>query len=529
MKKASNIPTWNYPSSGTPIYRDTTDVPPNIFRQGGFMTTPPETPPKDYSTVPGVNKEKLEQWNSLGKQEPSNVQEAQLLAEAVGYTPHQAIIVAAQWALESGRGKKVGGDYNYFGIKSHNEAVRKRMADKYGLNLSANKPLATSEYEEGQKKSTKDSFINFENPIEAFLGHKAFLETNARYKKALTETTSPAEFAQALQEAGYATSPTYSETLGKIAKPIIGKEAYGTATTTPSAPTRPKTFDSVLYSGEVAQVNAGINEYHNTMAGFNRPFQEVIDVELPKKKNLPAMSLKPGSANFGQSIFTGGQTFNPPKMATQSNKKAYGGTINLFQNKGEDPPPNNTQSFIPSAGNNVDYLFLKDASYAPGSRQVQKENKDSTEVIKETRTDNWVWNPSLNMYVNYPKKSLIKTATNFRVGGTMGDPPPKKLFNFDPTPEYVGYQGNVPVSESTRVANTYIPTQQEIKATKKYSQEVGATAKAIRRQRQEFLKRKQCNKQSKYWMLTLEYHQKLNLMLILNKHKKEMLMCLMKG
>lgn len=126
MKKASNIPTWNYPSLGTPIYRDTTDVPSNIFRQGGFMTTPPEIPPKDYSNVPGVNKEKLEQWNSLGKQEPSNVQEAQLLAEAVGYTPYQAIIVAAQWALESGRGKKVGGDYNYFGIKAHNEAVKKK-------------------------------------------------------------------------------------------------------------------------------------------------------------------------------------------------------------------------------------------------------------------------------------------------------------------------------------------------------------------------------------------------------------------
>lgn len=554
MKKASNIPTWNYPSSGTPIYRDTTDAPPNVFRQGGFMGAPPETPPKDYSTVPGVNKEKLEQWNSLGKQEPSNVQEAQLLAEAVGYTPHQAIIVAAQWALESGQGKKVGGDYNYFGIKSHNEAVRKRMADMYGLNLSANEAVATSEYEGGQKKATKDSFMNFENPVEAFLGHKAFLESNARYNKALTETTSPAEFAQALQEAGYATSPTYSESLGKIAKPVIGKEAYGTATTTttPSAPTRPKTFDSVLYSGEVAQANAGVKEYYNTMAGFNKPFEELVNIELPSKKNLPAMSLKPGSTNFGQSIFTAGRTFNPPK----TNSKEYGGAIgvnpeeptlsvsSIFSdiskkvdinpkwenqffhynaNKGEvnktigdrfknfqdkvfnkysdlpeyrkittrfslggiigDPPPNKNATFIPSAGNNVDYLFLKDSGYAAGSRQLQRQMQEPTQSVKQTRTDNWTWSPSLNMYVNNPKKELINTTTNYKDGGTMGDPPPKNSFlptssSFDPAALNRIYQD---VKEQEEMKTQYLPEQQ-IYATpesrKKY-EDVYAKAQSV--------------------------------------------------
>jgi hypothetical protein len=36
--KVPNIPTWNYPSKGTPIYRDTTEVPPNTFAAGGPNT-----------------------------------------------------------------------------------------------------------------------------------------------------------------------------------------------------------------------------------------------------------------------------------------------------------------------------------------------------------------------------------------------------------------------------------------------------------------------------------------------------------
>jgi hypothetical protein len=36
MKKPQNIPTWNYPSNGTPIYRNTSEVPPK-FKYGGKM------------------------------------------------------------------------------------------------------------------------------------------------------------------------------------------------------------------------------------------------------------------------------------------------------------------------------------------------------------------------------------------------------------------------------------------------------------------------------------------------------------
>jgi hypothetical protein len=321
MKKASNIRTWNYPSKGTPIYRDTSEIPPvNNFRIGGYMGEDP--PVKDYSAIPGVNKEKLAQWNSLGKEAPTNVQEAQLLAEAVGYNPQQAIIVAAQWALESGQGKKTGGDYNYFGIKSHNQSVRDRMKNAYGIETSAAEEAATSEYEGGKKKSTKASFLNFQNPIEAFLGHKAFLETNARYKKAL-EKTSPAEFVEALGEAGYATDVNYKNKIASIAKPIIGEEEFGTFTTTSSKELdkyKPKYFtnNSVPVTSDPKEIKKIIEKTDREVSGAST-YQPEQFVELESKKNIPIMSLTPGKPAFGQSIFTAGQTFNPPKMATQSN------------------------------------------------------------------------------------------------------------------------------------------------------------------------------------------------------------------
>lgn len=50
-----NIPTWNYPSKGTPIYRDTTEIPSNSFAKGGFMS--------EGNTPPDMNPETLKQYN----------------------------------------------------------------------------------------------------------------------------------------------------------------------------------------------------------------------------------------------------------------------------------------------------------------------------------------------------------------------------------------------------------------------------------------------------------------------------------
>lgn len=221
----NDSPAWY--SEDLSSNEDTNEALPNVLAMGGGMITDPVNKPKGpkkYLNTKGVNKAKMQEWYDLEIDSPTTIQHAKLLAEAVGYSPNQANVVAGQWALESGRGKHVGGDYNYFGIKSHSKAVRDKLTSQYGLNVSANTPKATSEQDKsGKKRNIKSSFLNFENPIEAFFGHKAFLETNPRYADALKEETSFG-FASAIKDAGYATSVNYVKSLGNIIKPILDEQ-----------------------------------------------------------------------------------------------------------------------------------------------------------------------------------------------------------------------------------------------------------------------------------------------------------------
>ena len=170
-----------------------------------------------YKNVPGVNVEKLTEYVNLNIPEPQTIVDAMLLAEAIGYTPEQAKVVGAQWAVESGRGvNTAGADYNYFGVKSHNDAVMKRMSEQYGIDVSQGDVVKTVEYINGERKVIESTFASFNNPIEGFLGKKAFLETNKRYKKALNPENTADEFAQGLKDAGYATDPVYASKLAKI-------------------------------------------------------------------------------------------------------------------------------------------------------------------------------------------------------------------------------------------------------------------------------------------------------------------------
>lgn len=170
-----------------------------------------------YKNVSGVNVEKLTEYVNLNVPEPQTLPQAILLAEAIGYTPEQAKVVGAQWAVESGRGvSTAGADYNYFGVKSHNDAVMKRMSEQYGIDVSQGDVVKTVEYINGKRKVIEDTFASFNNPIEGFLGKKAFLETNKRYKEALNPENTADEFAQGLKDAGYATDPVYASKLASI-------------------------------------------------------------------------------------------------------------------------------------------------------------------------------------------------------------------------------------------------------------------------------------------------------------------------
>ena len=171
-----------------------------------YETTYGELPPEveHYMRMPGVNPDKVLAWFNLGINEPQTYNQAKLLAEAVGYNPEQAKVVAGQWQMESSGGSRLSSAYNYFGIKSHNEAVRNKLAER-GIDVTAGKEADTTE---GKGKKIKSSFMEFKNAFEGFAAHRAFLETNPRYQKALAAPTAK-DFAVGLQKAGYATGENY--------------------------------------------------------------------------------------------------------------------------------------------------------------------------------------------------------------------------------------------------------------------------------------------------------------------------------
>lgn len=111
-------------------------------------------------------------------------------------------VLIAQAALESGWGQHVK-DNAYFGIKGKSQK---------GKSTSFN----TTEYINGIKISTNDTFRAYTNFKEAAEDYGLFLTTNPRYQSCFSSKGNPLAFADKLQAAGYATDPQYATKLKRI-------------------------------------------------------------------------------------------------------------------------------------------------------------------------------------------------------------------------------------------------------------------------------------------------------------------------
>ncbi|MBG9944805.1 glycoside hydrolase family 73 protein [Brevibacillus formosus] len=116
-------------------------------------------------------------------------------------------IIIAQAILESGWGNKVPVDpatgrssYNLFGIK--------------GTGPAGSVTIESKEVENGKTVTRTSQFRAYENYQQSIEDHAQFLRKPA-YKSVLAAST-PAQAAQALEEAGYATDPAYAEKLTRL-------------------------------------------------------------------------------------------------------------------------------------------------------------------------------------------------------------------------------------------------------------------------------------------------------------------------
>lgn len=112
-------------------------------------------------------------------------------------------LLIAQAALETGWGKYIAHDtkgnssYNLFNIKAprHSEQA-----------ITVN----TTEFVDSRPIKTTASFKQYASFAESFQDYVTFIQDNPRYQSALSNAQEPEKYAQALQDAGYATDPDYA-------------------------------------------------------------------------------------------------------------------------------------------------------------------------------------------------------------------------------------------------------------------------------------------------------------------------------
>ncbi|KAF1694504.1 flagellar assembly peptidoglycan hydrolase FlgJ [Pseudoxanthomonas jiangsuensis] len=131
--------------------------------------------------------------------------------------------LVAQAALETGWGRKQiqrqgGGEANnLFGIKATGWKGERATS-------------GTHEYVGGVRVNQTADFRAYASPAESFADYVRMLKSNPRYRQALESGGNVRQFAQALQNAGYATDPSYAAKITAIAHgPTIGRAVQAIA------------------------------------------------------------------------------------------------------------------------------------------------------------------------------------------------------------------------------------------------------------------------------------------------------------
>jgi flagellar protein FlgJ len=130
-----------------------------------------------------------------------------------------ARFILAQSALESGWGKSEvrGSD----GTQSRNLFGIKASKDWTGPVVEA----STTEFVNGESRRVTQRFRAYSSYAESYADYAKLLTNNPRYRGVLAQGRDASGFANALQQAGYATDPRYAEKITRIIQANLGGTA----------------------------------------------------------------------------------------------------------------------------------------------------------------------------------------------------------------------------------------------------------------------------------------------------------------
>jgi flagellar protein FlgJ len=154
---------------------------------------------------------------------------AKQVEEETGFS---AIAVLAQAALESGWGKHIVGNM-IFGIKSKKPGEGQLITTtEYSQKSDLKFPVIISITPVEKSGKTyykyiiKDWFRKYDTPKESFVDHTNFFLENKRYAEAVKVRGDYNLFFEEISRAGYATDPSYADTLKAVAKTVIKALEY---------------------------------------------------------------------------------------------------------------------------------------------------------------------------------------------------------------------------------------------------------------------------------------------------------------
>lgn len=140
------------------------------------------------------------------------VQHAKAASRSTGMPSH---LMLGQAALETGWGKKeikaADGtpSFNLFGIKA--------TGNWQGKVVEA----TTTEYINGVKQKRIEKFRAYDSYAESFKDFANMMKSNPRYQQVVANTHNVEHYAQAMQNAGYATDPAYAKKLASVIQKVI--------------------------------------------------------------------------------------------------------------------------------------------------------------------------------------------------------------------------------------------------------------------------------------------------------------------
>lgn len=152
--------------------------------------------PEDFLEVSSSTQSPEDYLADNSTQDPwgSFVQQGKKIAQEENFP---ASVLLGQAQIESGSGKHAPG-HNYFGIK--------------GRGTAGSNSLGTSEFENGAYHPQTSSFRAYNSPEESIRDYVRLVKSYPGVPEALA-TGSPAKVIAAIKTAGYATSPTYIQTV----------------------------------------------------------------------------------------------------------------------------------------------------------------------------------------------------------------------------------------------------------------------------------------------------------------------------